>query len=272
MLYLTYTLNCLLMFAIPVAAAAAFQRRSGVRWPLFGWGAAAFVGSQAVRLPLLFGLTALFRSGILPHVPEDLAMPFNVVVLSLSAGIFEEGARYIVYRRFIPAARAWKEGVAFGLGHGGVEAILLGVLAGLVVVQMFALRSVDLATLPLQADQLAALQQQVEGFWTAPWYLALLGAVERVFAICLHVSLALLVLQAFTRRNRAWLFAAMGWHALVNAVGVLLLPVIGPLSVEGVLGFFALISIGVIAGLRRTRSDAAHGAEAASTGEAVSTK
>jgi uncharacterized membrane protein YhfC len=272
MLYVTYTLNSLLMIAIPVIIAILLQRRLGVRWSLFAWGAVAFVGSQVVRLPLLFGLTALFRAGALPHVPDSIVTPFNIAVLCLTAGIFEEGARYIVYRRFISTARSWKEGVAFGTGHGGIEAVLLGLFTGWGVMQMFALRGVDLATLPLQADQLAALQKQVADFWSAPWYLTLLGAAERVFAICLHISLAMLVLQAFIRRSILWLFAAMGWHALVNAVAVSLLPVIGPLGTEGVLGIMALISIGVVAALRRIEREAATAAEAASTGAAASVK
>ncbi|MBM4423022.1 MAG: YhfC family intramembrane metalloprotease [Chloroflexi bacterium] len=271
MLYITYTLNFLLMIAIPIIVAVVIHRRLGGRWALMAWGAAAFIGSQVVRIPLLYGLTALFQSGALPRIPANIVTPFNIAVLSISAGLFEETARYIVYRRFIPAARTWNDGIALGIGHGGIEAILLGLFTGLGVIQMFALRGVDLAALPLQPDQLAAAQKQVADFWSAAWYLTLFGAVERAFAICLHLSLSLLVLQTF-RRNIVWLFAATGWHALANAVTVSVLPSVGPLATEGILGLFALASMGIIAGLRRTGMGADSVVESESIGEPVSVK
>ena len=42
------------------------------------------------------------------------------------------------------------------------------------------------------------------------------AAVERIFSLVFHLSAAVLVLQAFTRRNNGWLLLAIGWHALVD--------------------------------------------------------
>ena len=52
MLYVTYTLNFLLMLAMPFLLAAFLARRLPVRWGLFWVGAVTFIGSQIVHIPL----------------------------------------------------------------------------------------------------------------------------------------------------------------------------------------------------------------------------
>lgn len=41
----------------------------------------------------------------------------------------------------------------FGAGHGGIEAIILGGLAGVAFINFVALRNVDVATLPIPVEQ-----------------------------------------------------------------------------------------------------------------------
>lgn len=91
------------------ARAAAARRRGG------------FLASQAIRLPLLQGLTHLFASGALPAPDPAHTTAFNIAVLAFSAGLFEETARDFAYRKVIPEARSWTAAVTFGAGHGGVE-------------------------------------------------------------------------------------------------------------------------------------------------------
>src|SRR5688572_30652271 len=117
MLYLTYALNFLLMIALPILLGAFLARRLGVRWSLFGIGAVTFIASQVVHLPLNAGLTALFANQILPNPPLVWKLPFNAIVLGLTAGLCEEIARYVVYRRWIKSARTWREALMFGAGH-----------------------------------------------------------------------------------------------------------------------------------------------------------
>jgi uncharacterized membrane protein YhfC len=222
----------------------------GTRWKLFGAGAVTFLASQVVHLPLVYGLTLLFRSGLLPAPPAEWSVVFNAILLGAMAGLCEEGARYLAYRWLVPSACSWRDALMVGAGHGGIEAMILGVLAGLAFVQLVALRNADLTTLPLPPDQLPALQQQVAAYWSAPWYGSLLGAWERAAALALHLSLAVLVMQAITRGNFLWLAAAILWHAGVNAVAVVSVKAWGPYGAEAVVGLCALVSVGLIVALR----------------------
>lgn len=175
MLYLAFAIEILFMLLFPVALGFYLVRRFGVRWGLFGFGALAFVGSQVVRLPLLYGVTIAFRKGLLPSPPERYTFAFNLVVMCFTAGLFEEGARYLVYRYLLKKARSWQEALAFGAGHGGIESILLGLAVVLTLVNMFVLRGMDTSQLPVSGEQATLLAQQVEQFLSLPWYMPLLG-------------------------------------------------------------------------------------------------
>jgi len=250
MLSILYPLNALLMIAFPIMLGVWLQRRWNLSWRLFGIGAATFILSQVVHLPLLWGLTALFTNNVLPNPSVEWKLIFNATVLGLAAGVCEEVARYLVYRFWLKTERSWSQALMFGAGHGGIEAMLVGALALLAFVQLYALQTTDLSTLPLSAEQLATLTQQVAEYWNAPWYMALLGFIERLSALCHHIAWAVIVLQAFRRNNPLWLMLAIGWHALVDGVAVYSVQTWGTLPTEALIGVSALLALFTIYALR----------------------
>jgi len=254
MLYLTYPLNFIIMIGAPIALWLWLARQWKLGWKLVLWGALMFAASQLLRMPLLFGLTELFRHGALPQPPEWAGLWFNLVVLCLTAGLFEETARWAGYRWLVKEARTWRQAIVYGAGHGGIEAILLGLAVAVAFAQFVALQNVELSALPVPAEQQALLAQQIKDFWAAPWPLTLLGGVERVFALCLHVCLSVMVLQAFTRQNNKWLAAAIGWHALANFIGVGATQFYGPVIGEMCIGIIAAISLLIVFRLRDSQS------------------
>jgi len=247
MLYITYALNGLVMIGLPLALGFFLSRRFGARWSVFGLGMASFLASQIIHLPLVLWL----QTSVVPAPKTSWELLVYAAMLGLLAGLFEGAARYLVLRYWAKSARTWREALMFGAGHGGLEAIILGVLVLVAYVNMVALRNANLSALGLSADQQAALAKQLAAYWSAPWYLTLLGAVERLFALCLHVSAAVLVMRAITRRNLLWLAAAVLWHALIDGTTVVAAGVhLGAVRIEGVLGAFALASLLIIFVLR----------------------
>jgi uncharacterized membrane protein YhfC len=107
-----------LMIVLPVAFAWLVVRRLETPVSLLLAGAVTFLASQTLRLPLLQALTAGFGSGDLPAPSAAYQAAFNIAVLALTAGLFEEIARYLAYRHLIPKARTWNAAVTFGAGHG----------------------------------------------------------------------------------------------------------------------------------------------------------
>jgi uncharacterized membrane protein YhfC len=240
-LIITYALNGLLMIAMPIGLAIFLTRRWKLGWGVWWIGFATFIISQVGHIPFNWVMQRLFGQVGILYWPQMTQMIFYAVFYGLSAGIFEEGARYLVLRFWAKKARSWRNGVLFGAGHGGSEAIIFGGLALLGFVNMLIVRSADLSTL-VSADQVALAQQQVAAYWSAPWYSSLLGAVERLFAISCHVFMATLVMRAITSKKIGWLFAAIGFHALLDAVAVFCQPYVSVYALEAIVGVFAVVS------------------------------
>jgi hypothetical protein len=194
------------MLALPIGLGVYLTRRFGWGWRLWWIGAGTFVFSQVGHIPFNAGLTALFQNNILPAPPDAWKLPFNAVVLGLSAGLWEEIARYATYRWWVKEARTWRKGVLLGAGHGGIEAIILGLLVLLAYVNMSIAAQMDLTGL-VPADQLALAQQQISAYWSAPWY-ASLGHWSAPSPRP-STSPPDAVLQAFTRKQIRWLWLAV---------------------------------------------------------------
>jgi uncharacterized membrane protein YhfC len=245
-LTLFFLIEIVIMLGAPVALGLFLRRRSRLPWMLFFAGAVTFIASQVVHLPLNYGLTALFRLDWMPKPPETWQLPFNAVVLGLTAGLCEETARYLVYRFWQKDARTWRQALMFGAGHGGVESAITGLLVGATLLSMVALRGVDVTEMGLAAGQATEAARQVTEFWAMPAYMPLLAAAERLMAILLHLSLAALVMQTFLRQRLWPLWTAIGWHALVNAVAVYVNVTWGAVAAEASLAVLSLGSVGIL--------------------------
>ena len=243
-------LNGLLMLAAPLALGAILARRLRAPWSLYAAGAAGFLGSQLLHIPFNLALLnpAIERAGLVPGsgFPREVLGP---ALLGLSAGLFEEPARYLIYRLVGRQSRSWAGGLMLGAGHGGLEAILLGVLVLYGFFQAVAYQGAELSAL-LPAEQVATAQANLNAYWSAPAPTALLGAVERILAICIQLGLSILVLQSIRKRNALWLVLAVGWHALVDGAALVALAAWGAWATEGVIALFALVSLGAVFGLR----------------------
>ena len=248
MLYITYTLNALLMMGLPFGLAVFLARRLGTRWGLVWVGAVTFVASQVVHIPLN---AVLGQIGVIHPAQAGWPLVWYAVVLGLSAGVCEELARYLVLRFSLKRDRSWNAALMFGAGHGGVEAVIFGALAAIQTLNIFILRNVDPAQLGVPADKLAAVQAQIAAAWNVPVLYPLVGALERVSAISTHLFLTVLVMQVFTRRSHLWLLAAILWHALTDGVAVFAVSTWGVLPTEAAIGVLALVGLGLMFALRQ---------------------
>lgn len=153
MLSILYALDALLMIGMPIVLGAWLARKTRAPWRLFGIGTLTFIGSQVIHLPLNGGLTVLFRA-MWPSAsaqPQWWHIPFNAIVLGLTAGLCEETARLIGYRWLArkAGAFAWRDALMLGAGHGGTEAIILGLLVAVTPVNMVIVRDMNLEQLGL---------------------------------------------------------------------------------------------------------------------------
>jgi len=244
-----HLLNSVLMVAMPLTLAIILSHRWKPGWKIILVGAATFFLSQVGHIPFNALMTWLFSKTGLVNLSIQGALIFNAIFLGLSAGFFEELFRYGMFRWWLKDAHTWRKGILSGVGHGGVEAIIVGGLALFSMIQLIAARNMDLSTV-YSGDTLRLATEQVRIYWSATWYDSMLGAIERLFTVVVQISLAVIVVQSFIRNQKRWLWLAIGYHALIDAVSVYAVKKISPYWVEGIVGVFALISLGIIFILR----------------------
>lgn len=244
-LIITYALNGLLMIGFPIFLALHFGKRWKISGRIWWIGTATFIFSQIVHIPINLGIENLLqRSGIIYWSLFSQQVVYSVF-LGFSAGIHEEIARYLVLRFWMKSARSWRTAIIFGLGHGGVEAIILGIFALLSYTSMLFLKNSDVSLI-FQPSQVELVKEQISTYWSVNWYDSMLGALERFFSIPIQLALTVIVMQTFIRKNIGWLFLAILLHALIDGMVVFLSPYMGIYWTELIIGVLAGCSIGII--------------------------
>ena len=245
-------LNPFLMIAFGLGVGLIAARRVNKDWSLYSAGALTFVGSQVLHIPFnQMVLLPLFeKSGIdLADLSRWGPLLATAIAFGLSAGIFEEGGRYLTMRLWRRDVRSWNSAVMLGAGHGGIEAVLLGLLGLLTVLQLVGLSNPNVLA-QIDAANQAQVQSVLLEYWGLPAYGALLSAAERVFAICLHLTASVLVVQVFRRNNILWLGAAIALHTLLNAAALIAVQHLGIYGAEALLAVLAAISLLIFFKLR----------------------
>ena len=241
------------VIAYPLALAVVAHRRLHVGWRYLAYGAIVFFIFQlATRVPAV----QLIQAAIGEQLKASQSLMWAwLVLLALTAGLFEEIGRYVGYRVFMRREdKTWSKAIMYGLGHGGLESVVLvGGLTLVGLINIWSIASGGLAQLP--EDQRALAAQQLEVLNSQPGWAALLSAWERLWTVPVQVAFSVMVLQVFRRGKLIWLLWAVLGHAFVDLVAIGLQQLLGPglgssLVIEGVVGLFGLIAVWIIWRLR----------------------
>ena len=233
-------ITMLALFAILIAAVWYARKQYKINFAVLGLGAVAFFASSQV-LEKIVHLLVLHpqKDGTVPLMTEN---PLLYVIYGICmAALFEETAR-LVFFKWLEKKRALEDSdaLAYGLGHGGLELLYLGMGSLISLLILFSLlesSNPDLANL-LPKNTLETVQS------LSGWQVYLLG-VERVLALVMQIGLSFWVYQAIRQKKWIYLVAAYGLHALfdlapsLSQVGWLS----NPLLVEGLLAVEVIIFI-----------------------------
>lgn len=216
-------IDVLICFGIPIIGVLLLRKRAGRILKPFLLGMAAFVISQILlRIPLL--------QILLPNFKWFLSLQLQPyaygLFLGLSAGIFEETARFIFLKYLLKGRTRLSDGLAFGLGHGGIEAMLLVGINGIAALILYPMGSLDLAG--------------------SSYLSLLLGGIERIFAVSFHIGATLVVLHGI-RVNKPWryLMLAILLHGLIDSM-VVILPAALSIKTAGLEVYIMIISFLVL--------------------------
>ncbi len=187
-----------------------------------------FLFQMILRIPAL-----QIAASVSPAFQQFVSSPIlGGLFLGLTAGIFEEFGRYIGYRTLLKRRNAWKDGVAFGLGHGGIEAILLvglGYVNNLLYAMVINSGKWDAIAAVLPQE---TAQQVYTALVNTPAHMFLVGGVERIFAMTVQVSLSILVLYGIRKRRFGYVLLAVALHCVLDSPLALLTQNFGMLGTE----------------------------------------
>ena len=205
----TATIFCILLslltsLVLPVVLLVLFAvkfRKQGVvsAWLL---GAAGFFVTQIlIRIPIL---TAL--QGMPGFLTFSQVHPFSYVFsLAFTAGLFELAGRFAV-AKLLQKNLNFRRSLAAGLGHGGIEAMVIAGIAmvnNLVYTAMINAGTFDTvlaqaAAMGIDVSQLELVRTQLIA--TAP-AVFLLSGFERILAMTAHTAMSMLVCYGVAQRK-----------------------------------------------------------------------
>jgi len=231
LLIASFIVAIVIEIGLPVTLAIVAVRKFKVSVWVVVTGVLTFIGSQVVHLPLLQGISLLFANGTLPTPPEWILPYFNAIFLGLMAGLCEETARLIGFKILKAKAKPFNSGLALGIGHGGIESVIMGVFVLISLVSNLTSNSA------LQTAQ----------FWATPWHIPLAGGVERIIAVSAQIFMSVLVWKAVVSHNYWWFVLAILYHTVLDALSVYLMGIgLTTWQLEGALSLFFFFNIIVL--------------------------
>jgi uncharacterized membrane protein YhfC len=212
-------IQLLVSFLFPIGLLIYLRKKQLFSWKPFGVGILVFIVFSQILERVLHALMIDANGTSLKWT--DSVFLF-VLYATLAAGIFEELGRYFSFKWMLKNNREYKDGLSFGLGHGGIEAMLIGVLGAvnaLILASLIDSGVFDHTIAPtLPAEQAALLKEKIQG---TSFIMYVLGGIERIFAISFHIAMSLLVLLAIRENRFIFVIYAILLHALMDVVPAL---------------------------------------------------
>lgn len=238
LLSISIVLALLITIGLPIGVAFWFKKKYHLPWRIFSYGALAYFLAQALVSILITGFISLVGSGTIALSDQSLYV-VQIVISVLLTAVMGVIIRWLGMKYLKEDLDNLRAAYGIGIGFGGIESIMLvGIPLLATFIPMIRNTNIDPLTTTLEPEVVA----QIEELWQVSPIVPLAGALERIAAFVLHITITILVLQIFKRQNNLWLAAAIGLEALVTGVIVSLAEV-------GIsYGWITLVSILFMAG------------------------
>jgi uncharacterized membrane protein YhfC len=160
----------------------------------------------------------------------------------LEAAVFEELGRFASMKLLMKKKLNKQNSIMFGIGHGGIEAILLvgiSMISNIMVSIMINSGTYDATLSLLDPNTRAITLQQISVLWLSESWLFFMSGVERIAALAFHISASYLVYRSVKNRKPLLLCIAIGLHFLFDAGVLVLSNMAGAILTECFLVVFA---------------------------------
>lgn len=190
--------------------------------------------ANKLAVPLVAGILGFFVMQIILRLPLiQITLPqyswytnFSPVILGLflafTAGLFETVGRFWTMKLFMKDDTRFSAGFAHGIGHGGIEAVLL------VGLNFFIYAGFSLLINSGKYDVLLGFGGEEELLLlqdvliSTPWYEFLWGTVERVLTMIIHIGLSVIMIYGFHQKQSKYFVFVLIIHTILDFVVVVM--------------------------------------------------
>lgn len=213
------TVSMLISIGLPITLCILAVRRLKAKVPCFFIGCLTFFVSAMVLEQSLHALVlSLWGSYFTDHIF------LYALYGGLAAAVFEETGRLIAMKFFMKKNLSRENALLYGIGHGGIEAILIlgtAYISNLIIALQINTGAIENTLSLLDDATRQTTLEQISVLWSTPTYLFYLGGLERVLAIALHIGLSILVYKAVSSNQKHYFAVALGIHFLVDFCAVI---------------------------------------------------
>ncbi len=251
-------ITLLVSLVLPIVVLIVFSVKNKNQGIVSVWllGAAGFFVTQIlIRLPILSALQS--QSWFMGFAQNNLFI--YAFGLAFTAGLFELAGRFVV-AKLIEKKLTWKRSLAAGLGHGGIEAMLLigmTYINNLIYIVMinsgyFDTLIAQTAGLGVDVNQLELIRTQLIGVAPAMF---LLAGYERLLAMIGHTAMSVLVCYGVAHKKiGVCVLLCLGIHTLMDltaGISLVLPQNIAYPIIYTVLTVMAVVSVVILKNIRR---------------------
>ncbi|MCM1283568.1 MAG: YhfC family intramembrane metalloprotease [Muribaculaceae bacterium] len=164
----------------------------------------------------------------------------------LAAALFEETGRFTAMRFFMKKRLDLPNALMYGVGHGGIEAVLivgLSSISNLVTSIMINSGGMESTLNALDPAVAGTVMEQLSALWTLPAYQFFLGGAERIFAIFSHIAFSVLVYVAVRYKKKSGWLLAFAMHFLVDFAAVVGMNYLSVVAVEGIVALLTAVTV-----------------------------
>lgn len=213
-------IGAILAFGIPIAAVIVFKVKNREVWlPSALIGAGTFIAFALILEQILHAI-------MLPVVQNSVLL--YTVYGALAAGVFEETGRFVAYKTLMKNHLSVKNGVMMGIGHGGIEAIIIVGLtffsyaALTIMVNSQGLEPVIELLTAGSPDAVEPTRTQLEALTQMGFGNVAISLYERLLAMTFHVCLSVIVFHSVAKKGKLWLYPlAVLLHAAMDVPAAL---------------------------------------------------
>ena len=216
--------------------------------------------TNAAWIPLIAGVLGYLVIGTVRGLTRALLLtdmqdtPWLYYILqAVLAGVFEEGGRYIIFRWCIPNKDQYRDAVSYGIGHGGLEHVIVSngflLLYGFLVALFYVTGGME-SLAPGGAGYFLMDGQDAEGTLEIVRSVADTDLVSKLLTLpeCFQIGHCCLSVLVFTAVhydvNLKWLWAAIGVHTIMDIIPAFHFA--GDLSMTEMSVLYLLFEIGVL--------------------------